>query len=87
MKMESPYIPMSGVNKIYRSKELLLKPMYEICSQVISCTRPRLVFSDLDLIRDITTQGWQKILDQDTTTGPDGEICDHPPEAIDRLIQ
>ena len=64
----------------------------EFCSRVISCTRSRLAWSDLELIRDImfmlATQGWQKILHQYyTTPRPDGEIRANPVEAIDRLVQ
>ena len=79
---------------MYQCQELLkyagAKSFYEsqcteFCSRVISCTRSRLAWSDLQLIHDIifmlATQVWQKILDQDTTPGPDGEICENPLEA------
>ena len=63
----------------------------EFCSRVISCTRSRLAWSDLDLIHDIIfmlgTQGWQKILDQHATPRTDGDIHENPLEAIDRLAQ
>ena len=56
-----------------------------------SCIRARLAWSDLDLIRDIifmlATQGWQKVLDEETPLDSREESSENPMNAIDRLVE
>ena len=79
------------LTKYAEAKSFYESECTEFCSRVVTCTRSRLAWSDLDLIRDIIfmlgTQGWQKILDQEATPAPEGEIHEDPLEAIDRLVQ
>ena len=58
---------------LLRQKSISTANFNEFCASVSTCFRTRLAWSDLQLIRDIIfvmeTQGWQKILDDESEVG------------------
>ena len=70
---------MSGVEKLFWCKTYYENHYTEYCDKITLCTRERLSWSDVQVLRDIifvlATQGWQKAVD---------EMDDL--KAIDRLV-
>ena len=84
-----------ALKSVAQAKEHYSSNHQEYCSSVTSCLKARLAWTDLQLIRDVIfvlkTQGWQKIVDEDDTSGTEaaGSASEHASsrEPIIRLAE